>query len=423
LGKQIALVIGESAKGYFENLSRPAAALIINVAASASALGSFVPEGRAPSWALPSKSVQRHDFLSSQSKAHAAPVAFINRVGAEESLLYDGGSCLVLPDGTYQAFEDFADGVFIVDTDASGTARADKTDRRSEGAWLRLALALGLKDNMSKQEIGAVVIGLSGGIDSAVIAALAVETIDPKKILGVALPTRYTSAESVELAKAQAQRLGMNYLELDTDAPFAGAAASLSRVLPDRQFGLTDENIQSRCRGMLLMGLTSEPAIHRMLGTDRCAVLNTGNKSEAATGYFTLYGDGVGAFGILGDLLKARVYALARELGDAVQPEILSRPPTAELRPNQTDESSLMPYRQLDAILGALIEAGRSMEGLDSDLADVLDGHDLAEARSALPRIAKMISASEFKRRQVPFAIKVTHNTFGSDRKIPLTAV
>jgi NAD+ synthase (glutamine-hydrolysing) len=356
-------------------------------------------------------------------------VVFVNRVGAEESLLYDGGSCLVLPDGTCQGFEAFGDGVFIVDTDAPSVACTDWTDgadgrdRRSEGAWLRRALVLGLKDNMSKQGIEGAVIGLSGGIDSAVVAALAAEAVGPKKILGAALPTRYTSAESVELAKAQAQRLGINYLEIDADAPFAGALASLAHVLPDRRFGLTDENIQSRCRGMLLMGLTSEPAIHRMLGTDRCAVLNTGNKSEVATGYFTLYGDGVGAFGILGDLLKARVYALACGLGDAIQPEILSRIPTAELSPGQTDEASLLPYRQLDAILGALVEAGRSMEGLGDDLAEVLDGQDLLEARNALPRVERMIAASEFKRRQAPFAIRVTHGSFGPDRNIPLTAV
>jgi len=343
--------------------------------------------------------------------------------GAHKQGLFDGGSCLALPDGTFQGFEAFCDGVFIVDTEAQGTAWAGGLDGPSEGAWLRRALLLGIKDNMSKQGIEAAVIGLSGGIDSAVVAALAAEAIGPKKVLGVALPTRFTSAESTGLAKAQAQRLGISYLELGADAPFASAAESLSRVLPDRQFGLTDENLQSRCRSMLLMGLTTEPAIHRMLGTNRCAVLNTGNKSEAATGYFTLYGDGIGAFGVLGDLLKARVYALARELGDAVPAEIMSRPPTAELAPNQTDESSLIPYRQLDAILGAMIEANRPMEGIRDDLADVLGGQDLLEARDALPRVQKLVDGSEFKRRQLPFALKVTHKSLGSDRRIPLTAV
>jgi NAD+ synthase (glutamine-hydrolysing) len=399
------------------------AALIVNAAASTCALGSFVPEGRAPSWALPPKSVQRRDFLSCQSKVCAVPVAYVNRVGADGGHLFDGGSCLALPDGTCQSFGEFGDGVFIVDTGARGAPWTGKTDGRDEGAWLRRALLLGIGDNMSKQGIEAAVVGLSGGIDSAVVAALAAEAVGPTKVLGAALPTRFTSAESTGLAKAQAQRLGINYLDIDADAPFAGALASLSRHMPDRQFGLTDENIQSRCRGMLLMALTSEPAIHRMLGTDRCAVLNTGNKSEAATGYFTLYGDGIGAFGALGDLLKARVYALARELGDAIPAKIMSRPPTAELRHGQADESSLMPYRQLDAILGALVEAGRPMEGMHDDLADVLDGHDLLEARGALPRVQKMIDGSEFKRRQLPFALKVTHRSFGPDRRIPLTAV
>jgi len=421
LDKKIGLSIGENMPGSFENLVQLGASLIINATASTCALGSYVPKGCNPSWALPSKSKQRHEFLSAQSKTHATPIVYINRVGAECSLLFDGDSCLSLPDGTQQCGEIFNSGIFVVDTDERGTIWSDETD--VEATWIHKALGMGIRDNLSKQGIEAVVIGLSGGIDSAVVTALAIGAIGKERVLGVALPTRFTSEESITLARQQAKTLGIHYLELDADVPFAGAASALLSALPDRQFGLSDENLQCRCRSMLLMALTTEPAIHDQLGTNRCAVLNTGNKSEAATGYFTLYGDGIGAFGAIGDLLKGRVYALARELGDLIPEQVINRPPTAELRQGQTDESSLMPYRQLDAVLGALIEARRPFECIYDELADVLSGQDLLEARNALPRIQKMINDSEFKRRQTPFAIKVTHRAFGSGWRIPLTTV
>lgn len=226
----------------------------------------------------------------------------------------------------------------------------------------------------------------------------------------MALPTRYTSAESLGLAQEQAHHLGIHSLCLDAEAPFEGAAASLAAAWPGRRFSLTDENLQSRARGMLLMALTGEAPVHEMLGSARVAVLNTGNKSEAATGYFTLYGDGVGAFGILaGDCLKkGRVFVLARELGAAVPAGVLNRKPTAELAPGQTDEASLAPYRQLDAILGALLEAQVAEEEVADRLADIIEGEDLADARGHLPRILRLLRTTEFKRRQLPFNLKVS---------------
>jgi NAD+ synthase (glutamine-hydrolysing) len=282
---------------------------------------------------------------------------------------------------------------------------------------------MGLRENLAKQGLEAVVVGLSGGIDSAVVAAMAAGNLGPERVLGVALPTRYTSRESLDLAREQAEHLGIRFLTLDADRAFAGAAAALEQAFPDRAFGLTDENIQSRCRGLLLMAATSEPAVARLLGTTRVAVLNTGNKSEAATGYFTLYGDGIGAFGILGDCLKGRVFALARELGPAIPKGVLERQPTAELRPDQTDEASLMPYALLDPILGALLEAKREEATLAEDLAWVLDGQALHQARAALPRVLDLLRRSEFKRRQLPFSLKVSPWAFGRGRRIPLTGL
>ena len=170
------------------------------------------------------------------------------------------------------------------------------------------------------------------------------------------------------------------------------------------------------------MALTTEPAVHGLVGSSRVAVLNTGNKSEAATGYFTLYGDGIGAFGILGDCLKGRVYALARELGDAVPADVLNRAPTAELAPGQSDEASLAPYAQLDAILGAALEAQTPEEELEARLPDLLEGEALKGALGHLPRILRLLQATELKRRQLPFNLKVSPKAFGRGRRIPLTA-
>ncbi|HJV48786.1 MAG TPA: NAD(+) synthase [Geothrix sp.] len=401
------------------DLAAAGATLILNASASPSALGSWLPAGRSAPWAIPSKDAQRRRLLPGLAQKYRIPIAYASRVGAESSLLFDGSSGLALPDGRWQGGEIFRQGTFMVNPGAPGEAWLAK----EEGPWLHKALVTGLRDNLAKQGLQALVLGLSGGIDSAVAAGLAVEALGPDRVLGVAMPTRFSSEESTSLAQQQARHLGMGFLKLDADAPFAGFGAALETALPGRGFGLTDENLQSRSRGSLLMALTTEPEIQRRLGSDRVAVLNTGNKSEAATGYFTLYGDGIGAFAPLGDCLKARVYAVARDLGAAVPREVIDRPPTAELRPGQTDEASLLPYAQLDAILGAALEAQRPEEGLADDLALLLEGEALAQARAALPRILGLLRRTEFKRRQLPFAFRVSPKAFGAGRRIPLTAL
>ena len=294
------------------DLAGRGATLILNASASPALLGSFTPAGTTPGWTVPSKRALRRRLLMGQAAKHGVSIAYASRVGSDSWLTFDGGSCLVHPDGGWQGTPDFQEAILLVNTRAPGLAWPEDP---SEGSWLRQALGLGLRENLSKQGLEGVVVGLSGGIDSAVVAAMAAENLGPERVLGVALPTRFTSQESLDLAEEQARHLGIHFLSLSADGPFAGAEASLRNAFPDRGFSLTDENLQSRSRGLLLMGLTTEPHTHRMLGTERLAVLNTGNKSEAATGYFTLYGDGIGAFGILGDCLKARVFALARELG------------------------------------------------------------------------------------------------------------
>jgi NAD+ synthase (glutamine-hydrolysing) len=401
------------------DLAAQGATLILNASASPGHLGSFLPAGRMAPWAAPSKLTLRRRLLQGHSARHGVPIAYASRVGSESWLTFDGGSGLVQPDGTWQRDEFFQEGVVMTDTAVPGALWPEEP---SEAEWLRRALGTGLRENMAKQGLEAAVVGLSGGIDSSVVAAMAAESLGPDRVLGIALPTRFTSAESLALAREQAQALGIPFLELDAGLAFNGAVKALEGAFPDRQFGITDENFQSRCRGMLLMGATSEPSVHRLLGTSRVAVLNTGNKSEAATGYFTLYGDGIGAFGILGDCLKARVFDLARSLGPAIPAGILNRKPTAELRPDQTDEASLIPYAQLDAILGILLEARREEHQVAEDLALALEGPALEQARAALPRIFGLLRNSEFKRRQLPFSLKVSPWAFGRGRRIPLTA-
>ncbi|MDP2877149.1 MAG: NAD(+) synthase [Holophaga sp.] len=396
------------------------ATLILNASASPGHLGTWLPPGRSPAWAIPGKLELRRRLLQGHARRHGIPIAYASRVGSESWLTFDGGSGVVFPDGTWRGVPHFREAVEIIESTGGGLAwQADP----GEATWLREALGLGLRENLEKQGLEAIVVGLSGGIDSAVVVAMAAENLGRDRILGVALPTRYTSQESLDLAKAQADRLGIHYLCLSADKPFAGAEAALESVFPDRTFSLTDENLQSRARGTLLMALTTEPQVHRMLATSRVAVLNTGNKSEAATGYFTLYGDGIGALGILGDCLKQRVFALARELGDQVPEGVLKRKPTAELAPGQTDEASLLPYPILDAILSSHIETRRPLESLSDDLAEVLDGAELEQAQAAIPRVIRLLRGSEFKRRQLPFALKVSPRAFGRGRRIPLTGI
>lgn len=401
------------------DLAAQGATLILNASASPGHLGTWVPPGRNPGWAVPGKLELRRRLLQGHARRHGVPIAYASRVGSESWLTFDGGSGLVFPDGTWRGAPPFQESVFLVDTREGGLPwQVDP----SEAQWLRKALGLGLRENLAKQGLEAVVVGLSGGIDSAVVVAMAVENLGRERVLGAALPTRYTSQESLMLAEAQARHLGIPFLTLSADEPFAGAEAALQSVFPDRTFGITDENLQSRARGALLMALTTEPHAHRLLGTNRVAVLNTGNKSEAATGYFTLYGDGIGALGILGDCLKQRVFALARELGDLIPEGVLRRKPTAELAPGQSDETSLLPYAILDPILAAYIETPRPLECLSEDLAEVLEGDGLEQARAALPRVMRLLRGSEFKRRQLPFALKVSPRAFGRGRRIPLTA-
>ena len=276
------------------------------------------------------------------------------------------------------------------------------------------ALVTGLRDYVGKNAFPGIVLGLSGGIDSALSAAIGVDALGPDRVLGVRLPSPFTSQVSMEEAQLVADRLGIRLLTLPIEQVMTRAEASLAPVFAGRPRDVAEENLQARIRGLLLMGLSNK--FGDML-------LTTGNKSEMSVGYATLYGDMCGGFSVLKDIYKTEVYRLARwrnankprlaegPAGEIIPERTITRPPTAELRPNQTDQDSLPPYDQLDAILTALVEEERSVDAIAAAVAP----------RDVVTRVQQMLYTAEYKRRQAPPGVKVSRRSFGRDRRYPIT--
>jgi NAD+ synthase (glutamine-hydrolysing) len=266
---------------------------------------------------------------------------------------------------------------------------------------------LGTRDYCRKNGFSDVVIGLSGGIDSSLVAVIAAEALGAEHVHGVSMPSRYSSDHSKSDAAALAEHLGLDYRTVTIEPAFAAYIEMLAPSFADRQPGLTQENIQSRCRGQVLMALSNEFG---------WMVLATGNKSEMAVGYFTIYGDSVGGYAVIKDVLKTEVYALARYVnqraGREVIPEsVITKPPSAELRPDQRDDQSLPPYEVLDPILELYVEEDRTA-------AEIIElGHDEAVVR----RVTRLVDIAEYKRRQSPPGVRVTTKAFGRDRRLPIT--
>jgi NAD+ synthase len=325
------------------------------------------------------------------------PLLYVNQVGGQDELVFDGASFVVDGDVVTPIAPAFESA--LVEIKFQG-----QTLRPHDLPIIRLpqgeeeiygALVLGLRDYVNKNGFPGVILGLSGGIDSALAAAIAVDALGPARVRAVMMPSPYTSPESLEDADDCARLLG---IPLDTISIIPGMAAMETMVqdLP----GITGENIQSRLRGMTLMALSNR---------DGAMVLSTGNKSELAVGYATLYGDMCGGFAVLKDVYKTEVFALARwrNTQGAVMPErVITKSPSAELKPNQTDQDTLPPYDVLDAILDGLIEH-------QGDVA----GHDPA----LVSRIWKMLDRAEYKRRQSPPGVKITQRAFGKERRMPIT--
>jgi NAD+ synthase (glutamine-hydrolysing) len=276
----------------------------------------------------------------------------------------------------------------------------------SEEASVYSALVLGVKDYVGKHKFPGVVLGLSGGIDSALTLAIAVDALGAEHVRAVMMPSRYTSTMSVEDAAAQAESLGAQHDVIPIEGMFDAALAALNSVFAGREPDTTEENIQARCRGLLLMAISNKTG--RM-------VLTTGNKSEMAVGYATLYGDMAGGFAPIKDCNKLLVYRLAQyrnTISPAIPPRVIERPPSAELRPDQKDSDSLPPYEVLDPILELFIEDDLSVDEITSR------GYD----RAIVGRVLDMVKRNEYKRRQAPPGVRISDRAFGRDWRYPITS-
>lgn len=354
------------------------------------------------------KGEEREQMLRTRARDSGVWLAYCNMVGGQDELVFDGRSVVIAPSGDVVARgAAFAEDFFTVDfTPESKLGAAFHMVAQPEPAEeIYRALVTGLHDYVIKNGFSDVVLGLSGGIDSALTAAVAVDALGAERVHGVMMPSRYSSAGSIDDSKTLAANLGIEAIELPIEGPFGAFEESLAPVFAEREPDVTEENLQARVRGTLLMALSNKFG---------WLVLATGNKSELSVGYSTLYGDMVGGFAPIKDVLKTRVYELAnwRNRGSEVIPQaIIDKPPSAELRPDQTDQDSLPPYDVLDAILALYVEQDRSVEQI------VAAGHD----KATVERVARMVDGAEYKRRQGPMGVKITTKAFGKDRRVPVT--
>jgi len=370
-------------------LAAAGADLIVNMAASPYQMG---------------KAAVREELFARQAARSGAPIAYVNQVGGNDELIFDGGTCLVGADGRLAArAASFREDLLIVDLDGAG-GRVEPAD--AEPARLSAALKLGLRDYVHKCGFRSVVLGLSGGIDSAVVAVLAADALGPENVHALAMPSRYSSDHSLTDAERLAGRLGIHYQALPIEPMHRAFEAALSEVLRGADAQVAAENVQARIRGTLVMAVSNARG-HLALAT--------GNKSELSTGYCTLYGDMAGGLAPIGDLLKTTVYELARQLNaeagtDRIPRSILTKPPSAELKPDQLDQDKLPPYDLLDAILRRYIEADETFGQIAAA------GLPDEEVRRAI----HMVDHAEHKRQQAPPVLKVTSKAFGAGRRVPI---
>ena len=356
------------------------------------------------------KQVEREAELRRRVTEAGVPIVYVNHVGGQDDLLFDGGSLVMNPDGSVAArAPDFEAGLYPVDfVLQDGRARAMPTTVHldaSEEECVYRALVLGVKDYARKNGFKGALLGLSGGIDSALTLAIAVDALGAQNVTAVMMPTRFTSDLSLEGAAEQARKLGVAYHLIPIESPYESLRAALQGVLPNTA-GLTGENLQARVRGTLLMAVSNKSG--RLL-------LCTSNKSELAMGYGTLYGDMAGGFAPLADVLKTRVYALARYrngLSPVIPEAVITREPSAELAPGQKDSDTLPPYDVLDAILTAYVEQDKSLQEI------VALGHPEALVR----RVMMGVQRAEYKRRQGPPGVRISRRNFGDDRRYPISS-
>jgi NAD+ synthase (glutamine-hydrolysing) len=355
------------------------------------------------------KGYEREAMMAQRCQATGLPLVYAHLVGGQDEVVFEGHSFALLADGSVAGRALFLANVeygqdainIVANTEPVRSAEADLWD----------ALVLGVRDYVGKNGFPGAILGLSGGIDSALVLAIAVDALGPDKVRAVMMPSPYTADISWVDARDMAKRLGVRYDEISIVPEFEAFKASLASEFEGRAEDTTEENIQARIRGTLLMALSNK------FGS---IVLTTGNKSEMATGYCTLYGDMAGGFAVIKDLAKTLVFKIARwrnqhdPYGTGSQPipeRILTRPPSAELRADQTDQDSLPPYEILDAIVERYMENDQSIESI------VESGFERADVE----KVTRLIKLNEYKRRQAPVGIRVTHRSFGKDWRYPIT--
>ena len=352
------------------------------------------------------KAHQREEMLAERAKASGVPVVYLNLVGGQDELVFDGCSVVIDRSGAVvHRSPQFAEDRFVLDLDDELDGRGTLAPLLEAEEEVYRALQLGLTDYVRRNGFDRVVIGLSGGIDSALTAAIATDALGSEGVWGVAMPTKFSSDHSVSDAVELAKRLGIQFDVVPIQSVFDDYLDALAPLFGDEPFGVAEENLQARIRGAVLM------AISNRFGP---MVVATGNKSEMAVGYSTIYGDMVGGFSVLKDVFKTTVYDLARWRNretDVIPSNSIDKPPSAELRPNQKDSDSLPPYEELDPILRLYIEDDRGVEDI------IAAGHDPETVR----RITRLVDRNEYKRRQAAPGVKITTKAFGRDRRLPIT--
>ncbi len=362
------------------------------------------------------KGAEREATMSARAQATSLPLIYAHLVGGQDEIVFEGRSFALQADGVLAGrAESFREKSFVVQAERAQAAIkliADVAPERSHEADIWDALVLGVRDYLGKNGFPGAILGLSGGIDSALVLAIAVDALGADKVRTVMMPSPYTADISWIDARDMAARMKVRYDEISIVPEFEAFKASLSDEFKGLKEDTTEENIQARIRGVFLMALSNK------FGS---IVLTTGNKSEMATGYCTLYGDMAGGFAVIKDLLKTTVFSLARwrnendPYGTGAQPipeRIITRPPSAELRADQLDADSLPAYEVLDAILTRYMENDQSVDSM------VAAGFDAA----VVERVTRLIKINEYKRRQAPIGIRVTHRSFGKDWRYPITS-
>ena len=349
----------------------------------------------------------RYELLKQQSQACGLPILYLNMVGGQDELVFDGGSCAVDSHGELVfAMPQFQEQIGFIKLVEGEPQRGAIAPVLTLEAQVYAALVMGTRDYVRKNRFPGVILGLSGGVDSALVLAIAVDALGPDQVRAVMMPSPYTAEISWLDARALASNLGVQYDEIAIQGPVMAFEDALREQFANLPSDTTEENIQARVRGTILMALSNK--------TGRL-VLTTGNKSEMAVGYCTLYGDMAGGFAVIKDIAKTLVYQLCRyrnQIKPVIPERILTRAPSAELRPNQTDQDSLPPYEILDAILA------RYMEQNQSGAEIIASGYDSA----AVQKITRLIQINEYKRRQAPPGVRITARAFGRDWRYPITS-